>query len=1386
MKQTITQAPLRPPTVAPIFLGLWVMLLMTGVSPAQTSTGWRGNTSSDMQTGSNWDNGFGANNNLFFGQAWHNAGRTGSTTINNAAAYSGYRLNFENITGGVNQTFTLTGSAITLFDFGGNAPKIENNSTLVQNINAPIVLNSGAVTFAEINPVSGDLSFGSTVDLAGTTQLRIFGNNGKTVTFGGIISSSGNGGANTVAINQNSTVIYSAANSYTGATFVNAGKLQFNTGGTANSSTINIGDTAAGTTNAEMAVGAVASAGGQSLSSPIIIRSGNSGTATISAQNTSGTNTLSGTITANKAVTITSAAGGTLALTGTSLTAAANLVTFSGAGNITLGTTANGFSSTAGFTHNGSGTLNISNSQVTNLSGTINVGAGGGTLALATNSFASAASALNINGGTITAASATARSVAMPTTITSNFTIGQAVTGTGVVTFSNTMNLGSAVRQITLNNAANTISGLISGAGGGITKLGTGTLTLSNAGNNYTGGNTINAGQISSTVAGALGSTSGALTLGGGTLDLGALSQTVGAVSINAASSTIQNGSLTGSSYAVSHTTGTATVSANLIGSAALTKTGGGTLSLSGANTFSGGATISGGTVAIGVSGVFASSGVTSSALGVGTVSLANGVSLDPGASNRVLGATTFNINGDVNIGNASTTGRLTLDGAINLGSGTRTLTLFRNGTATTQLTSGNEAFKLLQQGTASTPATFGPAITVASGTLRLVSDVSVTGSNYTSAKFDVVTGGSNVTFTGNSGLTIGDRVIAFNQASNPFGTGTGVGPKLTVETGGYYNMSNGGTSSNDMSVFSLSGAGTLTNLDSSGGTAVLTVTGSDTTTFSGALANGGDVNVTLGVTAPSAPAIIALTHAGSGTLILTGNNTTTGATVISGGIVQVGNGGTTGNLGTGAITNTASLVFNRSDAISVGNAIGGTGGTVTQNGSNTLTLSVSNSYTGGTLLNTGTIALGNSGALGSGSITIANGTTLQASGGSRTITNSAVVNGNFTLGGGGSSMTINGGVDLTTGTRTVTLLNSATFGGVVSNGAHTLSSASASRSLTLNGASSNTYAGATTVNGGTLTLAKTGSAIAVAGNLTINSSASAGTALLGGNDQIATTSTITVNTGGTLDLATFNQSLTGVVLTGGSITSTTGVLTGLTNNFDLQSGSVSAGLAGTVGLNKTTGSTVTLTGTNTFSGATTVSAGTLTAGAAGALQSTASITVNGGGTLLLSGNGALDRVNSSAFTLGGGTLSMEGLSNSSEILGALTLSASSILDFGTGSGNTLTFSNLTLSGNTLAIFNWSGTIPVANPDLGGGSQDRLLFTTDVSAQALEAIIFYSDSGTTLLGTGSQIIFGSPTTAFEIVPVPEPTTILGALALLGLVGYRERRRCIRLAKSLGW
>ena len=70
----------------------------------------------------------------------------------------------------------------------------------------------------------------------------------------------------------------------------------------------------------------------------------------------------------------------------------------------------------------------------------------------------------------------------------------------------------------------------------------------------------------------------------------------------------------------------------------------------------------------------------------------------------------------------------------------------------------------------------------------------------------------------------------------------------------------------------------------------------------------------------------IPLTKTGSGKWILSGANTYSGTTAISGGTLQVGNSGTTGNLGAGPVVNNATLVLKRSDDIAYDLDITGTG----------------------------------------------------------------------------------------------------------------------------------------------------------------------------------------------------------------------------------------------------------------------------------------------------------------------------------------------------------------------------------------------------------------------------------------------------------------------------
>ena len=113
--------------------------------------------------------------------------------------------------------------------------------------------------------------------------------------------------------------------------------------------------------------------------------------------------------------------------------------------------------------------------------------------------------------------------------------------------------------------------------------------------------------------------------------------------------------------------------------------------------------------------------------------------------------------------------------------------------------------------------------------------------------------------------------------------------------------------------------------------------------------------------------------------VILTGNNTYSGGTIINGGLLQVGNATTTGSLGTGPVTNNASLIFNLSGTSTmvnnIANASGSTmtnsgsrnqtfsgviggAGTVTQSGTGTTILHGTNIYTGATAILSGALQL--------------------------------------------------------------------------------------------------------------------------------------------------------------------------------------------------------------------------------------------------------------------------------------------------------------------------------------------------------------------------------------------------------------------------------------------
>ncbi|EIK9216764.1 autotransporter-associated beta strand repeat-containing protein [Salmonella enterica] len=288
----------------------------------------------------------------------------------------------------------------------------------------------------------------------------------------------------------------------------------------------------------------------------------------------------------------------------------------------------------------------------------------------------------------------------------------------------------------------------------------------------------------------------------------------------------------------------------------------------------------------------------------------------------------------------------------------------------------------------------------------------------------------------------------------------------------------------------------------------------------------------------------------GDETLTLSGANSYTGGTTISGGTLVASN---VEALGSGDVTDNATLELNTGGDFD--NNIGGTG-SVVKSGDKTLTLSGANSYTGGTTISGGTLVVSNVEALGSGDVT--DNATLEMNTG-----------GDFANNIGGT-------------------------GSVVKSG---------DKTLTLSGA--NSYTGGTTISGGTL-VANNVNALG-SGDVTDNATLEMNT---GGDfaNNIGGTGSVVKSGDKTLTLSGANSYTGGTTISGGTLVATNVDALGtgnVTDNATLElntGGTFDNAIGGTGSVVKSGDKTLTLSGANSYSGATTISGGTLIAANVNAL----------------------------------------------------------------------------------------------------------------------------------------------------------------------------------------
>jgi len=825
-----------------------------------------------------------------------------------------------------------------------------------------------------VDPVAGNLTIGTAVGAAGGTvtagtaagELSVdVMNASATVTINSVIAANG-GGSTAVTKNGSGALILAAANTYAGATTINAGRVEIR-------NNTALGTTGSGTTvvtGAELDLSGNINIGAEALSLT------GTGVSTAGAlQNLSGNNTWGGTITLGGTTTISAAVGSTLTLdvaSGNAISAGTNSFTIAAAGDVVINDPIAISSGSSTLTKTGAGTLFLNAGGAAWAStGTFTISAGvvrisngaalGGTTGATTVSSGAALEitggissdeTLNINGTGINNAGAI-RSISGANTLTGvislngnariNADAGATLTLTNTATAAIQPDSGGN-RQINLGGDGTiNVSGIMRNNPTNsrvltVVKDGNGTVNLTNT-NTYTGATTVSSGTLALGAGGNLGDTK---------------------ITVSAGATLLVSPGANGATNTIANATAANTLTLGGGATLSMLDNATSTLAVSSTASFVSGSTVSlnlGGAATdtdhINMGGAITSGGMLNFVVSSGTTSLTTGdYTFMTGASG--LGASAFTLAANNVTVNGTTYGLFLTNSTTGAEVLTISNTVNSSAAAVAYWTGNiNGSWTAQNGGTLTTNFSSDAAGTTDTYALPSVNtNVYLTANSATnlSTTLDANTSINSLTFTGTGTA----NTAGFTIASGGAGTNT-----LTLNAAAV----NGSAAGTGITVLSGSGTNTIsanvivpvTQTWTAAAGATLNVSGNIATAGTAAitltLAGAGDINLSGAIT-KGAAASINIASTSTGTVSLTGTSTITTLTVGTGGILDIGastltlsNSGGTGIRSSGA-SGTATINATGGGSINL-STTGGTNNWLDNGAANGTTLIINAKLTG-------------------------------------------------------------------------------------------------------------------------------------------------------------------------------------------------------------------------------------------------------------------------------------------------------------------------------------------------------------------------------------------------------------------------------------------------------